>query len=94
MNAQELQDLLADKIGRTEAMELVRFIEYRLDLATQHDIALLRKDMEALSKEIEHLAKVSVTEAQLEKAIGNLAWKVAGFLVAQAAVIVTLVKLL
>ena len=86
--------MLADKIGRTEAMELVRFIEYRPDLATQHDIALLRKDMEALSREIEHLAKVSVTEAQLEKAIGNLAWKVAGFLVAQAAVIVTLVKLL
>ena len=47
-----------------------------------------------LTKEIEHLAKVFVTEAQLEKAIGNLAWKVAGFLVAQAAVIVTLVKLL
>ena len=68
-------------------MELVRFIEYRPDLATKHDI-------EILTKEIEHLAKVSVTEAQLEKAIGNLAWKVAGFLVAQAAVIVTLVKLL
>jgi hypothetical protein len=77
MNAQELQDMLADKIGRTEAMELIRFIKYRPDLATKHDIALLRKDMEALSKEIEHLAKVSVTEAQLEKAIGNLAWKVA-----------------
>ena len=68
-------------------MELVRYIEYRPDLATKHDIEMLKK-------EIEHLAKVSVTEAQMEKAIGNLAWKVAGFLVAQAAVIVTLVKLL
>jgi hypothetical protein len=79
--------MLAEKIGRTEAMELVRYIEYRPDLATKHDIEMLKK-------EIEHLAKVSVTEAQLEKAIGNLAWKVARFLVAQAAVIVTLVKLL
>ena len=61
--------MLADKIGRTEAMELVRYIEYRPDLATKHDIEMLKK-------EIEHLAKVSVTEAQMEKAIGNLTQKV------------------
>lgn len=94
MNAQDLQDLLSDKLGRTEARELVGFIEHRPDLATKHDIELLRKDIEMVNKDIGHIKDQMVTQAQLEKAIGNMSWKVAGFLVAQAAVIVTLVKLL
>ena len=78
MNAQELQDLLSDKIGRQEARELVRFIEHRPEYATKQDLQVLSAEM----------------KGYVDQAIGNAAWKVAGFLVAQAAVIVTLVKLL
>lgn len=85
MNAQELQDLLSERIGRTEAKELVSFIEHRPELATKNDIALVQKDLEVLKSEM---------KSYVDHAIGNAAWKVAGFLVAQAAVIVTLVKLL
>ena len=95
MDALELQKrLIGSGMDDDLSRDLLRFIEHRPELATKNDIELLRKDMDSLGKEIESLAKVSITEAQLEKAIGNLAWKVAGFLVAQAAVIVTLIKLL
>ena len=85
MNAQELQDLLSDRLGSTGAAELIRFIEHRPELATKHDMELLKKDIEQIEERM---------KTYVERAIGNAAWKIAGFLVAQAAVIVTLIKLL
>ncbi len=66
-----------ENIGR----ELLRFIKDGPNLATKQDV-------EGLEATISTLA----TREYVEKVVGNLAWKVAGFLVAQAAVIVTLIK--
>ena len=90
MDVLELQKQLTSSGMRDDlSRDLIRFIEQRPELATKHDLEVLQKttkhDLEALSKEF---------DAKLQKAIGGLAWKIAGFLVAQAAVIVTLIKLL
>ena len=92
MDAIELQQLLAEKIGDKESRELIYYIENRPDLATKQDLQLLKHDFQLLSKDMEKMEERM--QKYTEKAIGSLAWKVAGFLVAQAAVIVILVKLL
>ncbi len=86
MDALELQRKLTTSGMEDElSRELIRFMEQRPELATKADLALLKKDIEHVEERM---------KTYVENAIGNLAWKVAGFLVAQAAVIVTLIKLL
>lgn len=45
MNVPELQDLLADKLGRTEAAELVRYIKHRPEYATKQYLRVLSAEM-------------------------------------------------
>lgn len=66
-----------------ESRELLRYINDRPNLATKQDL-----------EKLETIIGTLATREYVEKVVGGLAWKVAGFLVAQAAVIVTLVKLL
>ncbi len=78
MDALEPQKKLSERLGDDESRELIRFIESRPELATKQDLENLKKEVEVL----------------FHKEVSGLAWKVAGFLVAQAAVITTLIKLI
>jgi phage host-nuclease inhibitor protein Gam len=69
----------------------------------QHEIAAVRGEIGQLRTEIHEMeARLRIEmqsegnklRAELHKVVGNLAWKVAGLLVAQAAVIIALIRLL
>ena len=82
MDVLELQEMLASRLGEKESRELLRYINDRPDLVTKE---YLDKSMEALEHKI---------SAKMQSELKDFALKMAGFLVAQAAVIVTLIKLL
>ena len=82
MDALALQALLADKLGEKESRELLRYINDRPDLVTKE---YLNQSLEALEHKM---------NAKIQAEFKDFALKIAGFLVAQAAVIVTLIKLL
>ena len=89
MDALALQALLADKLGEKESRELLRYINDRPDLVTKSymdkSIAEVRHEIESLEHRM---------NAKIQAEFKDFALKIAGFLVAQAAVIVTLIKLL
>ncbi len=89
MDALELQELLAGKLGDKESRELLRYINDRPDLVTKE---YLDKSLEALDHKMNTLEQKMIANMQSE--FKDFALKIAGFLVAQAAVIVTLIKLL
>ena len=82
MDALALQELLADKLGEKESRELLRYINDRPDLVTKD---YLNHSLETLEHKM---------NAKIQSEFKDFALKFAGFLVAQAAVIVTLIKLL
>ena len=82
MDALTLQALLADKLREKESRELLRYINGRPDLVTKE---YLSQSLEALEYKM---------NAKIQAEFKDFALKIAGFLVAQAAVIVTLIKLL
>ncbi len=60
----QLYELLASKIGRTEAQGLVEFVEARTDkkidektnmLATKHDIFEIKQEMQAMRTDFAHV---------------------------------------
>ena len=89
MDALALQELLADKLGERESRELLRYISDRPDLVTKD---YLDKSMEILEHRMETLEHRM--NAKMQSEFKDFALKIAGFLVAQAAVIITLIKLL
>lgn len=82
MDVLEFQEMLASRLGEKESRELLRYINDRPDLVTK----------EYLDKSIETLARKM--SAKIQSELKDFAPKMAGFPVAQAAVIVTLIKLL
>jgi hypothetical protein len=72
-------------------------------LATRDDVADLRTETESLRTELkaeiaalraELKEEIAALRAELHKEIGGLAWKAAGLLLAQAAFIIAVLKLL
>lgn len=82
MNALALQALLAGKLGEKESRELLRYINDRPDLVTKE---YLNQSLEALGHKM---------NAKIQAEFKDFTLKIAVFLVAQAAAIITLIKLL
>jgi hypothetical protein len=95
---QDIKDL-ASEIGQLRTEMQHEFAAVRSEM--QHEIAVVRGEIGQLRTEIEVQSEGNKLRAELHKEIaavrsdmGNLAWKVAGLLVAQAAVIIALIRLL
>lgn len=89
----KLKDVgVPEKQAETHARALADIIES--NLATKHDIKEIERDIEEVRKEIEQIRRDMATKTDLEKTKTEIIKWVAGMIVAQAAIVAALVKLL